>query len=384
MPEFFFKRPMLPRRNSTDCLALALQNPSCSASSPDVGLTDHPFSLTLELTAVPFEARPAETSLPSSYSLLPSPPPTTLPRRREELHASCMGLSSEGAVSLSRLARNGHLEARLVVLGRLLQAFLGPQGPEDAGIALAVFEASFVECLRRCGWLVTPHQLSAPSSAFQSFSSHGFWRVQAPSGGRYMGKEEAIMTEGGLLMDFHFRELFTVARPLPAFQALLGALPTPFVGTEWRLRSATSMLCKLAAHSLQARQLSTPPWRRARFLRLCYSRGLRVECSECEDIPSAIAVDKSAVDSVVSAFLLRRCAVLRQLGLVPRPPGRPHHPPLHRSSTAMEFFEKQPSTISPASSSLLLDSMEEPASLITLMLRGAQGSSSSCGSERMM
>eukprot|EP00906_Rhabdomonas_costata_P009005 RCo012765 len=59
-----------------------------------------------------------------------------------------------------RLSRHGHPEACLAFLAADLRAFLtqrhaSPSSSPSPAAAPAVFEAAFVECLRRCGWGAT-------------------------------------------------------------------------------------------------------------------------------------------------------------------------------------------------------------------------------------
>eukprot|EP00906_Rhabdomonas_costata_P005101 RCo007649 len=304
---------------------------------------------------------------------------------------------------LHRLAREGHPEARLLVLGRELQAFLREWCPCSGG---AVVEAAFVECLRRCGWTVVRHQLCPPTAAFQSFGSHTFWKACPPSctagaaacsfpspsascsslcscvslphgeGGLCAAGPSS---EIGLVVDFHFRELFAVARPLPAFQALLEALPEPFVGTELRLRAAIATLCRLASHSLQSQQLAVPPWRRARFLQACYRRGLGVGGGFPSDDIVAFP-EKDYVDLAVTTFLTRRHVALRWLRLSPCPTtlAAPFPSGLLRRTSCKEGeadeFEKLfvPRSPSPRRSSLAQEE-PEPLSMISAMLRKSAG-----------
>eukprot|EP00906_Rhabdomonas_costata_P010876 RCo015300 len=88
-----------------------------------------------------------------------------------------------------------------------------------------LLEATFMECLRRCGWGVTAHQLSPPGAEFQCFCSHTFWRVWAPSTGagpwHYLGAEDQVSGPFGgteVIVDFQLPRLFSVARPLPSYK----------------------------------------------------------------------------------------------------------------------------------------------------------------------
>ena len=125
-----------------------------------------------------------------------------------------------------RLARQCLSEDRLVLLGKALRSFLQEQHPH-LSFNESYFEAAFVECLRRCGWVVTQRPLSPPGMTCQSFSTHMFWIVQPPRPA--MGAPCEIEADTTLraslsltfIVDFQFRELLTVARPLPAFQVPL-------------------------------------------------------------------------------------------------------------------------------------------------------------------
>ena len=105
--------------------------------------------------------------------------------------------------------------------------------------------------------------------------------------------------------------------PFSTAQALVEALPVPFVGTELRLRAAVATLCRLASHSLQAQQLAVPPWRRTRFLQACYSRGLALRGGS----PSEACVAFSEKVGALSCPLFSPRASCELLVLLRRLPG---------------------------------------------------------------
>eukprot|EP00906_Rhabdomonas_costata_P010874 RCo015297 len=131
----------LPRRNSLDSLATALQNTPPIAST--VSTFEIPQSLTLDAITHPVLAcgtpEAEETALPappldsfiisettSSFTPIPVPGAAAgapaVGARKEEPTLCCAAPSS-----LLRLARKGHAEARLALLGKLLREFLGQQ-----------------------------------------------------------------------------------------------------------------------------------------------------------------------------------------------------------------------------------------------------------------
>eukprot|EP00906_Rhabdomonas_costata_P010875 RCo015298 len=116
----------LPRRNSLDSLATALQNTPPIAST--VSTFEIPQSLTLDAITHPVLACGTPEA---EETALPAPPLDSF-------------IISETTSSFTPI----------------------PEG---------LLEATFMECLRRCGWGVTAHQLSPPGAEFQCFCSHTFW-----------------------------------------------------------------------------------------------------------------------------------------------------------------------------------------------------------------
>eukprot|EP00271_Cylindrocystis_brebissonii_P008941 TRINITY_DN2348_c0_g2_i1.p1 TRINITY_DN2348_c0_g2~~TRINITY_DN2348_c0_g2_i1.p1 ORF type:complete len:588 (-),score=104.45 TRINITY_DN2348_c0_g2_i1:551-2314(-) len=69
-----------------------------------------------------------------------------------------------------------------------------------------------------------------------------------------------------LLVDLDFRGQFQIARPLPAYEATLEAVPTVFVGHVERLKKLVNILSDATKRSLQRRSMHLPPWRKQDYM----------------------------------------------------------------------------------------------------------------------
>lgn len=65
-----------------------------------------------------------------------------------------------------------------------------------------------------------------------------------------------------LIIDLNFRDSFKLARPTLAYNQLLEALPTVFIGHPYELRCIVTVMCTQAAQAFERNGMSVPPWRR--------------------------------------------------------------------------------------------------------------------------
>ncbi|KAH9531472.1 hypothetical protein CY35_19G040100 [Sphagnum magellanicum] len=69
-----------------------------------------------------------------------------------------------------------------------------------------------------------------------------------------------------VLIDIDFRTQFEIARPTKEYNAIVKALPIPFVGGEDRLQQIVNLMSDAVKSSLKKRGMPLPPWRKPEYM----------------------------------------------------------------------------------------------------------------------
>jgi uncharacterized protein (TIGR01615 family) len=69
-----------------------------------------------------------------------------------------------------------------------------------------------------------------------------------------------------VLIDIDFRTQFEIARPTMEYNAIVKALPIPFVGGEDRLKQIVNLMSDAVKSSLKKRGMPLPPWRKPEYM----------------------------------------------------------------------------------------------------------------------
>eukprot|EP00667_Euglena_gracilis_P015178 EG_transcript_15782 len=161
-----------------------------------------------------------------------------------------------------------------------------------------------MDCLAACGWKTTALGLDFDQG------EHEFIYAEAPVGGCTP-----------YVIDFHFKELFCVARPTVEHECFMNGLRRTFVGPVHLLEPTIAVMCAHAKRSLGHRMLAIPPWRSKRFLSAAYQRAI----GACRRDDALTNASWTSEGSLSCAFIEDNRDSLHSLGL-PREPSPPVSP----------------------------------------------------------
>ena len=148
-------------------------------------------------------------------------------------------------------------------------------------------EDATIEGLRSVGWSVQKLRLVPPPLLLSIVEHHTFWLVTPPEGALAQSSissrdkpsicdDDWDPEERQFVIDFHFTDLFEVARPTAAHSQFLHDLcRSDFVGSVRELRGAIGVLSISACQSLAKRSLVVAPWRQSAFLESCFIRAIQ-------------------------------------------------------------------------------------------------------------
>jgi uncharacterized protein (TIGR01615 family) len=145
------------------------------------------------------------------------------------------------------------------------------------------------QCLVAMNWRVAILAIKASHAA----PNHAFLYAEHPT----MKTSQTSSAPAHFIIDLDFKDLFKIARPTEKYHVFLQGLRQAFVGPIEVLGATLSIMCELAATSLQEQGLITPPWRTKPYLCKGYQSAIEeylrgdmlCTCGNAKILPTALA-----------------------------------------------------------------------------------------------